>query len=79
MAADTERRVRGCDACGQQDDHPRHHVYDPENNGDTTRHMDCCAAAGCPVCKEVLAGAPKDARHGQALIDHLTSQPAKEA
>lgn len=56
--AETERGnvVRGCDVCGQSDDHPRHIVVDsivnPRDPGKfidigSTRHMDCCAAAGC--------------------------------
>lgn len=75
-STDTARHVRGCDACGQEDDHPRHHIYDPTNNGDSMRHLDCCAAAGCESCAAQLAAAPKTARHGQALIDHLTSGEA---
>lgn len=73
-ASGTDRHVRSCDACGQVDDHPRHLIYDPANNGDTTRHLDCCAAAGCESCAEQLAAAPETARHGQSLIDHLTGE-----
>jgi hypothetical protein len=74
-ASGTDRHVRDCDACHQHDDHPRHHIYDPVN-GDTTRHLDCCAAAGCGSCTAQLAAAPETARHGQSLIEHLTSGEA---
>lgn len=36
------------------------------------RHMDCCAAAGCGVCSNVIAAAPKGAT-GDKLTQHLTS------
>ena len=45
-----ERPVRGCDVCGQTDDHPRHVIGHPDHGG-TVRHMDCCAASGCAVCQ----------------------------
>jgi hypothetical protein len=38
------------------------------------RHWDCCKAAGCPdgTCDKMLAAAPEDARHGDALVAHIT-------
>lgn len=39
------------------------------------RHMDCCAAQGCGVCGNVLAGAPQGAT-GDKLTKHLTSGAA---
>lgn len=61
-----------CDACQQIDKHPRHHNYDPATGTQESLHLDCCAAKGCESCAEVLAAAPKDAQHGDALVAHLT-------
>lgn len=65
MSAD--RVSRDCDVCHQVDDHPRHSTYEG-----AMRHMDCCAAAGCPdgSCDSILAQAG-DAR-GADLISFLT-------
>lgn len=71
-----DRLVRGCAACGQEDDHPRHTIQIVNPLGDAVlidRHMDCCAALGCPICTQVLAGAPEEKTHGHALVEHLTS------
>lgn len=35
------------------------------------RHMDCCGAAGCSLCQDVLAAA--GAAHGDALTEALVS------
>lgn len=59
-----------CDTCGQVDTHPRHHVSDPARVN--AHHFDCGRDAGCPDCVEALANAPKNARHGDALVAHLT-------
>jgi len=66
------RVERGCDACGQVDDHPRHVRYDPASGNDQIRHLDCCAQAGCPdgSCPEILARVG-DVR-GASLISALT-------
>lgn len=58
MPKDT-RPVRGCNVCGQQDDHPRHVT-------NVIRHIDCCAAAGCTTCKATEA-ATKGARGSELL------------
>jgi hypothetical protein len=38
----------------------------------TVRHFDCCAEAGCEVCKEVLDDLHVEQRHGDKLIAALT-------
>ncbi len=64
---------RTCRFCNQNDDHPRH-VSDVPEEGPA--HHDCCAEHGCLVCKQVLADAPEDARHGEQLLDYkLTLTP----
>jgi hypothetical protein len=63
------REATRCDSCGQIDDHPRHHLANAQ--GVTSSHVDCCADAGCEVCKEILAQAPPKSRHGAALVAHL--------
>ena len=65
-----ERPIRGCDVCGQSDDHPRHVLGHPDHGG-TVRHMDCCAAQGCALCAETEAA--NEVRRGRALIDHLAA------
>lgn len=40
--------MRDCDVCHVTDDGPRHIHHDPAT-GDTIRHLDCCAKAGCPT------------------------------
>jgi hypothetical protein len=64
------RVVRPCDVCGQSDDHPRHQTQDVITHESRLAHFDCCAAQGCPQCAQDLASAPKDARHGAALVAH---------
>jgi hypothetical protein len=63
--------LRSCDACWQSDEHP-HHVHGLPNGSTQSRHMDCCAAAGCPdgSCLEVLARTPE---RGVALREYLTA------
>ncbi len=65
----SERQLRVCDVCNQADDHPRHVQRSEDERRVLTRHMDCCAAAGCDICAatEVEYGQ----RRGQELIDHL--------
>jgi hypothetical protein len=41
----------------------------------TCRHMDCCAANGCPTCQATEAEYGE--RRGQKLIDHLAEERAK--
>lgn len=70
--------VRGCDGCGQTDDHPRHVVSGGSPDGTlvvTARHMDCCASEGCTVCAAQLAGA--EHLRGDELRAHLETLPAR--
>lgn len=71
---DAERVTRGCDACGQVDDHPRHSSMTVEDGQLAERmlHMDCCASAGCPdgSCDHILAGSGH--ARGAELISFLT-------
>lgn len=39
--------VRDCDVCGKQDTTARH-IHDFGNGQSQTRHIACCATAGCP-------------------------------
>lgn len=59
--------IRGCVACGQRDDHPRHVIA----QGDTSVpwHMDCHAATGCEVCQTQIADAA--GAQGDLLRTHL--------
>lgn len=59
--------IRGCVACGQHDDHPRHVIA----NGSTSIpfHMDCHAATGCVTCQQQIADA--DGVQGDELRTHL--------
>lgn len=64
-------RISGqCGECAGEDDHPRHHVF--AQGRWTSRHMDCCAAAGCPdgSCGQIMADSGH--AHGAALVAHLT-------
>lgn len=64
---------RGCDVCQTTDDHPRHIHANPD--GSTfTRHLDCCAEAGCPdgSCTAIASELDKPLR-GAALRKHLKS------
>lgn len=62
-----DRPQRFCDVCKQVDDHPRH--VNPPNAPGSTRHLDCCAEAGCEVCQATEEEYGR--RRGQELIDHL--------
>lgn len=65
------RPQRLCEECGQIDDHPRHMVASPDGTGEQIKHLDCCAAAGCPdgTCPDLLDGA--DGKTGADLLRHL--------
>jgi hypothetical protein len=68
------RVMQDCDECGQADDHPRH-VHQDVKDGQLAvqvRHLDCCAAAGCPdgTCGEILARAGN--QRGASLVSALT-------
>lgn len=69
--------IRGCAECGRNDEHPRH-VEGTVNRGvvgpPTPRHIDCCAARGCPLCIATVADA--GGKTGQDLIDHLAAARA---
>jgi hypothetical protein len=69
------RWVRHCDTCGQTDAHPRC-IYLGSTLNVTYRHMDCCAAAGCPgdICGTVLRASRK--AHGDALVSWLEGRMA---
>lgn len=68
---DEHRIERRCDVCGQWDTDPRHEHSDVPGAG-FSRHMDCCAATGCPdlSCDQTLADAGE--KRGAALVEHLT-------
>jgi hypothetical protein len=69
-----EQRVgQDCDACRQVDTDPRHHLRDVVDGQvvDVSRHMDCCAAAGCADCAAVLD------KHGNARGDKLVAALTK--
>jgi hypothetical protein len=63
------RPIRFCPECRQADDHPRHRIATEPD--DLARHMDCCAARGCPDgrCDVALVGA--GGKTGAALLEHL--------
>lgn len=63
----SNRPLRQCDVCRGIDDHPRH--VQQTGGQLRIRHMDCCAAQGCEVCKTTEAD--NAGRRGQELIDHL--------
>lgn len=56
---DTDRAARACAKCGAEDTHTHHVQYVAVNHpvtGDpvdltVTKHVQCCAADGCPVCQ----------------------------
>lgn len=66
-----ERPQRGCDVCGQTDDHPRHSNQLVAGGTITIRHLDCCASQGCETC--IGTEQEYGQRRGQDLIDHLDS------
>lgn len=52
-------------------------VNDLIDTSSSDRHLDCCAAAGCPTntCGVQVVGAPGT---GQAMLDHVMSTPRFE-
>jgi hypothetical protein len=65
------RPIRFCPLCKQADDHPRHVRGDEDEN--LARHMDCCAAAGCPDGTCVVITADSGGVTGAAFLDHILS------
>lgn len=68
-------KIRGCVACGQFDDHPRHVTATPA--GPVAVHMDCHAAMGCEVCAATVSTAEE--LKGDELRAHIRSGGAEEA
>lgn len=78
------RVVRRCDACGQEDDHPRHvtsaaakhPITGQDIDLSVEQHVDCCRDNGChdKSCDTILAHAGD--KRGQDLIDHLHEHKA---
>lgn len=73
-----DRTKQHCDLCGLDDWDPRHSSFNPSTGVSVTAHFDCCSGAGCPVCAELLDGIPLGHRHGQKLIDWVTSPDRKK-
>jgi len=69
-----DRPIRPCDLCGLEDDHPRHMVATPDGEGEQIRHLDCCAAAGCPsgTCADQVAGT--EGLSGVDLLAHILEE-----
>jgi hypothetical protein len=69
-----EHRIeRQCESCGQWDKAPRH-IHTDDKGRDHLKHLDCCAADGCPApgdhaaaCHNLLA------RHGHVKNDELVA------
>lgn len=59
--------IRGCVACGQEDDHPRHVIATPA--GPVVVHMDCHARMGCETCRQQILAA--GGAQGDELRAHL--------
>lgn len=68
------RIERDCAECRKVDDHPRHSHWTVREGQHVIedRHVDCCAAAGCPdgSCDRVLA--EHGPARGLALVAALT-------
>jgi hypothetical protein len=85
---DPEHRIdQPCHECQTFDKHPRHNItfVDPDTGAmqEVLRHMDCCAAAGCPdgSCDKILEEARKTGdHHGDKLIAFTRKlQPGEHA
>lgn len=68
--------MRTCGRCGQTDDHPRH-VFALGGAEEVARHMDCCAAVGCEICADQIAGAA--GAKGDDLRTHIVTKDATDA
>jgi len=63
--ADEELETRACDKCGQTDTDPHHVQYVAFTHpvtGEATdlsisKHVDCCAEDGCPICTTTMQSA----------------------
>lgn len=64
------RPIRFCPLCQQADDHPKHLVINEDAN--IGRHMDCCAAAGCPDGNCDVVTAEADGATGKKMLSHVT-------
>jgi hypothetical protein len=70
--------TRTCSKCGQVDDHPHHVQYTAFTHPVTgeaqdlsiTKHVDCCAEDGCPICGTDMKFAPEGA-HGETMRTFL--------
>jgi hypothetical protein len=80
-----ERISRTCDVCGVEDTHAHHvqHVaFNHPVTGEPTdlsvsRHIQCCAASGCPICAtdvEYAAQGNVTAEPSDAFTAYMTSK-----
>jgi hypothetical protein len=83
--AEERRTTRTCQGCRKSDDHPhhvqavfaRHPVTDAELDLSVSRHIDCCAAAGCEVCSTHLEFT--QGKKGAELVAHMQALPKAHA
>jgi hypothetical protein len=76
--------TRTCDKCGQTDSDPHHVQYVAFNHpvtGEPTdlsvsKHVDCCAEDGCPICSLDMANAPQGA-HAETMREFLQNRPTE--
>jgi hypothetical protein len=77
-----ERETRTCSKCGQEDNHPHHTQYVAFLHPVTgegvdlsvSKHVDCCAEDGCPICSVDMEFAPSGA-HGDTMIEYMVNKP----
>lgn len=77
----SDRVATYCDECGQTDDHPKHHVYDPTDGRFESHHHDCGATSGCAVCaeSEALTGGKRGAELVAAITNKNGTANARHA
>jgi hypothetical protein len=84
MANDLETRT--CDKCGQTDTDPHHVQYvafaHPVSGSgvdlSVTKHVDCCAEDGCPICTTTMDGVHKaGVGKGGDLREFLQNEPSE--
>lgn len=77
--SDVERTTRICTKCGQTDSDPHHvqyvaftHPVTGPQDVSVSKHIDCCAEDGCPICTDELARSQADQVH---LRDWVHAKP----
>lgn len=83
MSSTTEAVERACSKCGAVDSEPHHVQYVALNHPvsgqgvdlSVSKHVQCCAEDGCPICSADVERAAQEGADPSRLRDFLQNRP----